>query len=368
MASESDQEAEGEILMGKTLSRREFLRGLAACSVAAPLVLAGSEPAGAGNAALVSGTWVLQQASSVRELEAARSQWIDTALQTPDLRGFCLRVPWRAIDGDLSLLQSGRAIARRHQVDYSIRFMAGRHTPTRVFDKGCPSYAKRSPQGAREKVPAPFTADGASNAIFEQEYEALVARLAQWCREQQVHLLHLAWYGQDWAELNHGREVRALPGYTFENWLRAHQRLVDIGLKYAGDGLAVELPFSGYGPCCEAAASLADHVIERIGPSRPLFFCQANGWGPQGDWGAPDPQTESRFDEVWKRPICRGQQMIQPRDYDWPVVFRKLYENQATYCEVYAPSFSPERQSLLAEEVRKFAAHCRKPPPLPREG
>ena len=78
-----------------------------------------------------------------------------------------------------------------------------------------------------------------------------------------------------------------------------------------------------------------------------------------------DPQTESRFDEVWKRPICRGQQMIQPRDYDWPVVFQKLYENQATYCEVYAPSFTLERQTLLADEVRKFADHCRKTPPLP---
>ena len=55
--------------------------------------------------------------------------------------------------------------------------------------------------------------------------------------------------------------------------------------------------------------------------------------------------------------------MIQPRDYDWPVVFQKLYENQATYCEVYAPSFTLERQTLLADEVRKFADHCRKNAP-----
>jgi hypothetical protein len=338
---------------------------LAACFGAVPAVLSGSEPAGVGNAALVSGTWVLQQASSVRELETARSQWLDTALRTPALRGFCLRVPWRAIDQDLSLLESGQAIARRYHVDYSIRFMAGRHAPTRVFDKGCPYYTKRGPKGDLEKVPAPFGRDGSPNAAFEQEYEALVTRLAPWCRAQEVHLLHLAWYGQDWAELNHGREVRALPGYTFENWLQAHQRLVDIGLKHAGEGLAVELPFSGYGPCWEAAGMLADHVIAKIGPSRPLFFCQANGWGPKGDWGAPNPETEARFDQVWKRPICRGQQMIQPRDYDWLVVFQKLYENQATYCEVYAPSFTLEHKAQLAEEVRKFADHCRKTPPLP---
>ena len=170
------------------------------------------------------------------------------------------------------MLQSGRTIARRYHVDYSIRFMAGRHTPTRVFDKGCPFYTKRSLQGDLEKVPAPFTEDGVSNAIFEREYEALVARLSQWCRTQEIHLLHLAWYGQDWAELNHGREVRALPGYTFENWLRAHQRLVDIGLKYAGEGLAIELPFSGYGPCCEAAGAGGPRDCEDRAVAAPVLL------------------------------------------------------------------------------------------------
>jgi hypothetical protein len=352
--------------MSRTVSRRGFLRNSAAYAWAAPAGLARGKHAGTDNATLVSGTWVLQQVGSERELKACRSKWIDPALQTPFLRGFCLRVPWKAIDADLSLLQSGLAIAREHHVDYSIRFMAGRHTPARVFEKGCSYYTKRSQTGELERVPAPFVPDGSPNVIFEQEYEALVARLAKWCREKDVHLLHLAWYGQDWAELNHGREVRALPGYTFENWLRAHQRLVDIGLKYAGEGLAVELPFSGYGPCWEAAGALADHVITKIGPSRPLFFCQANGWGPNGDWGAPRPETEAHFDRVWTRPICRGQQMIQPRDYDWPVVFPKLYQNQATYCEVYAPSFTLEHKAQLAEEVRKFAEHCRKKVPLPR--
>ena len=145
----------------------------------------------------------------------------------------------------------------------------------------------------------------------------------------------------------------------------AHKRLIDIGLKYAGDGLAVELPFSGYGPCAEAASVFADHVIDRIGPSRPLFFCQSNGWGPNGDWGAPNKETEANFDKVWTKPICRGQQMIQPRDYDWPRVFEKLYENKATYCEVYTPSFTMEHKAQLAEEIRKLAEHCKQKTPLP---
>ncbi len=65
------------------------------------------------------------------------------------------------------------------------------------------------------------------------------------------------------------------------------------------------------------------------------------------------------------KPICRGQQMIQPRDYDWPIVFEKLYQNQATYCEVYTPSFTMQHKAQLAEEIRKFAEHCQKKPPVP---
>jgi hypothetical protein len=164
-------------------------------------------------------------------------------------------------------------------VSYSVRFMAGRHTPERVFEQGARFYLagsrKRANAAGAEKVPTPFLANGAPNAVFEAEYERFVARLASWCRENDVHLLHLAWYGQDWAELNHGREVRSLEGYSFDNWLRAHLRLVDIGLKYAGDDLAVELPFSGYGPLTEAASRFADYVVTKLGPRSQKFYCQA---------------------------------------------------------------------------------------------
>lgn len=106
-------------------------------------------------------------------------------------------------------------------------------------------------------------------------------------------------------------------------------------------------------------------MVKAIGPANPRFFCQANGWGPNGDWGAPNAETEAAFDRVWRHPICRGQQMIQPRDYDWPALFAKLYENRVTYCEVYAPSFVMERKDLLAEQIRKFAERCKTETPLP---
>jgi hypothetical protein len=271
-----------------------------------------------------------------------------------------MRVPWKAIDGDFALLDAGLAVARARGLAFSVRFMAGRHTPSRVFAAGCPSYLHRG-----ERVPVPFQPEGGPNTVFEAEYERFVARLAAWCRSHDVRLLHLAWYGQDWAELNHGKEVRAQPGYSYENWLQAHVRLLDIGLKSAGKDLAIELPFSGYGPLTQAAVDLADHVIERIGASNPIFFCQANGWGPGGDWGAPDVRTEAAFDRVWQRPVCRGQQAIQPGDFDWPALYWRLAENAATYCEVYAASFSGRRKDQLAEEVRRFADRCRGRVPLP---
>lgn len=313
------------------------------------------------NADAIAGTWVLQQAASKAELERMLPKTIGPALKTPHVRGFCLRVPWKAVDKDFALLEAGYEIARQHKVAYSVRFMAGRHTPARVFDTGCRFYV-----GGRsgEKVPVPFLADGSPNTVFEEAYEAFVARLAVWCRAHDVRLLHLAWYGQDWAELNHGKEVRAQPGYSQANWLRGHKRLIDIGLKHAGKDLAIELPFSGHGPLTDVSPLLADHVIGKIGPCNSIFFCQANGWGPNGDWGAPSPEVEVAFDRIWKKPICRGQQAIQPSDYDWPRLYRKLYENRATYCEVYAPSFTLGHKNELADEIRRFADYIQRRGPL----
>jgi len=79
-------------------------------------------------------------------------------------------------------LEAGLEIARRHGVGYSVRFMAGRHTPERVFDNGARFYLvntqRRAGSGAEEKVPAPFLSNGAPNTVFENEYERFVERLA----------------------------------------------------------------------------------------------------------------------------------------------------------------------------------------------
>ena len=217
-----------------------------------------------------------------------------------------------------------------------------------------------------EKVPTPFFEDGSPNVIFEQQFDKFVAHLASWCRANNVRLLHLAWYGQAWAELNHGKEVRALKGYSEEAFVNAHKRQIEIGLRYAGKPLAVEFPFSGYGPLTGISSRFADFVINQIGPANPMFFCQANGWGNVRDWGGSD-DVEKRQDEIWLKPICRGEQMIQPQDYNWPATYKHLYDNKATYCEVYTPSFSLEHKAELAQEILKFKDYCDKQTPLPSE-
>jgi hypothetical protein len=345
--------------------------GVALAALAAGAALARGRPSGGPdgeerktttNADEISGTWALQQVGSLPELERALPTVIVPALETPGLRGFSLRVPWQAIDESFGLLDAGLQAARERGLAFAIRFMAGRHTPAWVFAAGSPFYRR---EGTGEQVPSPYEGDGAPNTAFESAYAELVSRLAAWCRTHGVRLLHLAWYGQDWAELNHGREVRALPGYAYQRWLEAHTRLIDIGLAHAGPELTVELPFSGYGPLTDAALAFAAHVVGRIGPADPRFFCQANGWGPGGEWGAPNEETEAAFDRVWVQPVCRGLQAIQPQDYDWPAMYRRVYDTAATYCEVYAPSFTQARRSQLAHEVQQFAAYCRAGAPLP---
>jgi hypothetical protein len=307
------------------------------------------------NADAIAGTWVLQQVSSAAELKRL-APVLSQAMKTPHLRGFCLRVPWRSVDSDFSLLQQGLELARQNGIAYSVRFMAGRHTPPSVFDRGCRHYLTGK---GGEKVPAPFMADGSPNQVFEEAYGKFVRTLADWCRQNGVRLLHLAWYGQEWAELNHGKEVRALSGYSQANWVRAHQRLIDIGLQQAGRDLAVELPLSGHGPLTDASLELAQYALKRLGPTNQSFFVQANGWGPRGDWGAPTAETEAAFDRIWKLPLCRGQQAIQPQDYDWSLLYAKLYENHSTYCEIYTPSFGMKQRDLLAQEMARFAATIR---------
>jgi hypothetical protein len=344
----------GTRMQNLRLAARSFLATFAA--LISMVVIAAPQTGEAGPATApvpgplsdrVCGTWVLQQIMSASELRF-RASVLDTVLSAPGVTGLSLRFPWNAIDTDFSVLDQGLAIAREHGKAFSVRFMAGRHTPARVFDAGSPYYLVDG-----ERVPTPFDATGGPNEVFEREYDRFVARLAAWARENDVPLLHLAWYGQDWAELNHGREVRALPGYTDDAWVEAHRRLIDIGSRYAGSDLAVELPLSGYGYLSGGqSAALADKVIQSGKP----WYVQANGWGPAGEWGAPSADVEDDFDRIWAKPVPRGVQAIQPEDYDWAVLYGHARAAGATYVEVYLPSFQGASSSQLYDEAESFRA------------
>lgn len=317
----------------------------------APSASAISPPTQSAGDERVCGTWVLQQVQSLAELNANASR-IDAALALPGVVGLSIRFPWRIADTDFSILDRAAQLASARGKQLSIRFMAGRHTPQRVFDAGAAYYTLAS----GEKVPAPVNADGSANTTFEQAWNEYVGRLATWSRAHGVRLLHLAWYGQDWAELNNGAQVRTIPGYTQQRWSNAHARLVALAAGHADADLSVELPLSGYGPLSNGPSqALADSVVANVGADSSRFFVQANGWGPDGEWGAPSSAVEADFDTVWDRTVHRGLQMIQPLDYDWSAVYSRLYGVGATYAEVYLPSFTMANASQLAAEVQRFS-------------
>jgi hypothetical protein len=105
--------------------------------------------------------------------------------------------------------------------------------------------------------------------------------------------------------------------------------------------------------------------VSKVGTDNPILFVQANGWGPGGDWGASSASIETQMDAVWTRRVPRGEQAIQPSDYDWTTLYGMLYTNSATYAEVYDPSFGMASKATLASEIGKFADACAKKVPLP---
>lgn len=315
------------------------------------------------------GTWALQQVSSVNELNNYKSQ-ITQALDVKGTTGLSVRFPWNTADlngGDTSnaLLDGARKMVDDYNTAHpgankqlSIRFMAGRHTPARVFDAGAKYYLKGS-----EKVGIPWgstsTTTYTPNTVWVTEYDKYVGKLAAWAKSHNVHLLHLSWWAQDWAELNNGAEVRAVAGYSNSNWLAGHKEIIDVGAKYADDSLTVEVPLSGYGPLSNGpSAALADYIISKVGPNSSKFYVQANGWAEDKEWGAPDTTTENQFRQIWNKPIKRGLQMIQPQDYDWAKVYSRPVAVGATYTEVYLPSFTLARAAQLKTEIGNFCSLC----------
>lgn len=325
---------------------------LAGCSVEDDVDLAGPDggleeteaTAVPTRPAALCGTWVLQQIDSAAQLTNQRPS-MRAALDRHAVRGLSLRYPWKAIDGSTVLVESGRQVASLNGHAYAVRFMAGRHTPARVFDTG--AYYYRSASG--ERIPKPFSDSGvAGNPVFERAWEAQVKLLAAYSRQHGMRVLHVPWYGKLWAEIDNGDEVRAARGYSFEAWLEGHRRLINIANRYAGPDLAIEFAMSGHwGPNTGAGGQLQDRMVELAGQWSPRWLVQGNGLGRYN--GNPA-----------SRPIHRAMQMYDGNDYDWTAMYDHLASIDATYLEIYTPSFADglPHAAALDREVRDFAAAC----------
>ena len=285
------------------------------------------------------GTWLLQEVSSTEAL-TRQATAIKRALRKDGVAGLSLRVPWTAIDRNFKVLNRAQKMAESRDKKLSVRFVAGRSTPARVFKEGAHYY-----RSGGDKIPKPFSNSGKpGNPVFQSNYRDVVTKLANWSRNNGVKLLHLPWYGYRWAEIYNGSAVKATKGYSYRAWRRGHFKLLKIGLRRSGHGLTVEFPLSGdWGGNSKAAGAIADRIVESTDEWSRRVLVQGNGLGR---WNAP----------ATNRPIFHAKQMVDGGDFDWSSIYQTLRSNDESYVEVYLSSFSGDRKRGLALQSKKFKA------------
>jgi hypothetical protein len=166
--------------------------------------------------------------------------------------------------------------------------------------------------------------------------------------------VHLSNYGEKYSELNYDRQLRSSPGFSVNAFISAEERLANIGLKYAGTDLALELPMSGSGPLLQVVPPIVDYIARADAARHELLIIQANGWGPAGYWSS-SAATGHNLDGVFATSVPRALQMIQSGDYDWPVLYAAARQIKAIYVEVYAGSFVGAAKGSLAQQAGAFA-------------
>lgn len=257
------------------------------------------------------GVWALQQQDATPTSYAAAVA--DAVATVPSLTGYSVRERWSTLT--TARLNQAKAIADANGLDFSLRFMAGRWTPANVLAAMPAGHKALTPEG--EPFPLPFGANGTpGNPVFEDAFETLLRQLAAWCVTNGITLLHSSWYAMDWAELNHGKELRAAPGYSLDAWTEGHTRLLDIihAVWLDHPSLVMEVPASGYGPLSSGqAAALIDHGISLFGADSPHLVWQGNGWNDVKIFGQSGSTAEAQFRATClTKPVTWGFQAIQP--------------------------------------------------------
>jgi hypothetical protein len=283
------------------------------------------------------GAWAIRQVSSLADLNGATSQ-INTALDTPGIVGFGLRVPVNVLlpaQGvfDSTILDQGLAIAGAKGKKFKPRVIWGKYTPT--WASG-PKFTD-----ANGSAPIPFLSNGSPNTTFESAYQFLIQSEVAWASSRpDVMMLDCGWYSLNYSELYFGPGVQQAYGASSAvnegRFIAAHQRLIDIAFAATGGGVPVGFGLSGHGPIGNIAPALAAHMEDK-GPDSERIFMQANGWGPNGEWGGA---LESSLDaSVWPKDVKRAVQDISPQACrsasNWQTMFGSAHSLGTTYIELY---------------------------------
>ena len=316
---------------------------VAAAVASSGLILGTSAPASADVRPL-RGTWVLQEAASVEQLNRAAPA-IRRALGWNGVVGLSIRVPWRTLEPrkgvyNFKILRRAREIAGGKQL--SVRFMAGRNTPpsrmghTMVYDGSL-----TGGMGRGAEVPLPFGRDGGPNEPFERGWKRLVDRLTRWCKDHRVRLLHMSWPGLLWAEVAVFDQLKRQPGYSLRATQNTHVRLMAYAMKKTSRRFYVEFASSGYG-VGEIWTPVWQYLMSK--PAHRRVFINSN-YITSTSTNVPDDAP----------PPPRGAQMLGPSNsYDWGRVYSHVRSMYAAYLEVYTPSFSGGTSDQLRREAAGF--------------
>ena len=319
-----------------------------AVAVAAAIVTSGLAlalaPTASADTKPFRGTWVLQEAASVRALNHAAPK-IRRALSWNGVTGLSLRVPWRALEPRkgvyrFKILKRAREIAGSNEL--SIRFMAGRNTPkgrmghSMVYDGSL-----TGGMGRGAEVPLPFGRNGGPNEPFERGWKKLVDKLAHWCKHHRVRLLRMSWPGLLWAEIAVFDQLKRQPGYSRKAMQNTHVRFMSYAMKKTTRRFYVEFASSGYG-VGEVWTPVWNHLMSK--PAHRRVFINSN-YITSSSSNVPDDAP----------PPPRGAQMRDPGNrYDWDRVYGHVRRMYATYLEVYTQSFSGGTSDQLRREAARF--------------
>ncbi len=338
----------------------------------------------------LAGVWALRACAQISDVQGAD---VSAALANSWVKGFSMRVPWAIVansDGSfndsLGMIQAADAMRKASGISgqqLAVRFVAGARYPSVGNFGGTPAgvcsvvntynAAGGDPcASSGDVVPLPFHSDGSPNTEFETIYQNFLTAFIPYCLKYGVSEIRAPWYGDQFAELNHGLELRSAPGYTYNNMLTAHQRLFDIAYNACVQyGLPIEHPLSGCGPLNQLSPDLATYMLTKSRPD--LIYIQGNGAGMQSYgfslFGASSQTSENQV-RVGLRPGLQfGAQMIQPGDYsNWPGIFQGAMTLGCRVFEIYTnlgsgdgahpgqTSFSGTNNAVLAAIAPKYNA------------